>query len=921
MGLQYVPALILAAATLMVPAAAAAQGLTGALGVTVKDEQGGVLPGARVTLSSPALIGGPHRAMTNDRGYVRFPVLAPGTYTLVVELPPRFAPYRVTDITIGAGMNLDRTPVLRVAVAQSVVVDGDSLAGASESGFATRFGQEQLRNIPTRRYSMFDMIRSAPGVSATSPSSGVVNTVSSFGSGVNENQFHIDGTNFTCPCQGVSRAEPSVDAIQEIQIQSTGASVEYGNMQGAVFNVVTKQGGDSFQLDSAYYWQPSAWTSQPIVRTIPNTVGRSSGYERERYRDFTSSLGGPVVRDRLWFFASYQYLRDYDSQPGADPAFPRTYEQNKVSGKLTWSLKPSMQLMQSYHQELWVNPTQATAVTPPEATFRHNGSVPSMTFGHFTHTLSSRTVWEARVGRYVLDWNMDPSTGDRSTPNRRDSITTVSSGNVAQFGQLLLNRVTAKAVLNHYRAGWLGGDHQMRAGTSFERGDHRGPAVIPGGVRYLDSNAQPVEAVYRQPSTEGGRFDTAALFASDTIAIGNRFTVSAGLRFDHNRAVSQDIHAIDANGQETDDVIDGVGTLYTENVFSPRLGLTTKLTGDGRTNLRVSYGRFHQGVLTGELSSIHPGVMPTITKRYDAATGGYTTPGPVVDPHINLAIDGDTSTPMTDEYSIGVDRQVQSRLVVGAAYIHKRGTDSIAWIDTAGQYLETTTLVNGQALPIYRLTSPPDERLFLLTNPDGYFMNYHGLVLAADKRMANGWQATGSYTFSRARGLQPSSGGPADAAQLNTVAPANTFGRDPNDLTNATGRLPNDRPHAFRLMGSVTLPRTGIMLAANLQHFSGKPWAATTVQRLPQGDQRILIEPRGSRRLPSQSLLDLRVSRPIQIRGVATVDLMLDVLNLLNETAYESIGSDNYAAANFDVGTVFVDPRRAMVGVRLSLGR
>jgi len=224
-------------------------------------------------------------------------------------------------------------------------------------------------------------------------------------------------------------------------------------------------------------------------------------------------------------------------------------------------------------------------------------------------------------------------------------------------------------------------------------------------------------------------------------------------------------------------------------------------------------------------------------------------------------------------------------------------------------------------LPIYLLTNSPGARRFLLTNPDGYFMNYHGLVLAADKRMANGWQASGSYTFSRTRGLQPSSGGPADAAQLNTVAPANTFGRDPNNLTNATGRLPNDRPHAFRVMGSVTLPWTSIMLAANLQHFSGKPWAATTQVSLPQGDQRILLEPRGSRRLPSQSLVDLRVSRPFQIRGVATVDLMLDVLNLLNETAEESIGSDNLFATNFGVGTVFVDPRRAMVSVRLSLGR
>ena len=61
-------------------------------------------------------------------------------------------------------------------------------------------------------------------------------------------------------------------------------------------------------------------------------------------------------RDRLWFFGGYQYLRDYDSQPGTDPKFPRTYEQDKIFAKLTWHLKPGLQLMQSFHDEFWVNP-------------------------------------------------------------------------------------------------------------------------------------------------------------------------------------------------------------------------------------------------------------------------------------------------------------------------------------------------------------------------------------------------------------------------------------------------------------------------------------------------------------------------------------------------------------------------------------
>ena len=101
------------------------------------------------------------------------------------------------------------------------------------------------------------------------------------------------------------------------------------------------------------------------------------------------------MRDRLWFFGGYQYLRDYDSQPGTDPAFPRTYEQNKVFAKLTWQLAPGWQLVQSVHDEFWVNPEQPTFAKPFEATTRPHASVPAMTFGHLTHTVVS----QYRVGR------------------------------------------------------------------------------------------------------------------------------------------------------------------------------------------------------------------------------------------------------------------------------------------------------------------------------------------------------------------------------------------------------------------------------------------------------------------------------------------------------------------------------------------
>lgn len=907
----------------LLPRVAIAQGLTGSLIGTVRDAQGGVLPGVVVRVSSPALIGGPATQMTNQKGQLRFPALSPGTYVLDIEFPG-FNIYHEEDIRIGAGATIERTVELNLAgLAESLVVEGaGSRIEARDPGFGTRFGPEDLNAIPTRRASMFDFIRAAPGVSPTSPSSGTATSVSAFGSGTNENQFLIDGTNFTCPCNGIARAEPGIDFIQEIQVQSIGASAEYGNVQGAVINVVTRQGSERFLYDASYYGQTAGLTSQPV--RLPYGSGQQeSGYERAKYRDLTTTIGGPAVRDRLWFFAGYQYLRDYDSQPGTDPTFPRTYEQNKIFGKLTWQLAPGWQLVQSLHDEFWVNPEQPTFVKPFEATLRLHAAVPAITFGHLTHTSSARTVWDVRVGRFVYGREDDPSTGSRTTPSRFDRATSVFSGAPQTFGGLTLIRTTAKATLNHYRPSLLGADHQWKIGGQIEKGEHYGPSIIPTGVRFVDDNARPFQAISSDPSMTGGSFITAAAFASDAVTVGDRLTISAGVRFDHSRAISQDLGALDPMGRETDRIIDGLGTLYTWNLWSPRLGATMKLTADGRTVLRGSYGRFSQGVLTGEFSAFHPGVTPTTTTAFDPVTGGYTRNVSIVDSKKNLLLDPGIRAPHTDEYSFGVDREVGRRLAVAVAYIRKDGANFIGWTDVGGQYREGIQLLpDGATIPVFQLVNGTAARRFLLANPDGYSLAYNGLVMAVEKRRSNGWQAFGSYTFSRAVGLQASSGTTAAGAQSSTVALPNLpFGRDPNDLANAYGRLPNDRPHVFRAMGTVDVPRTGLVLAANLQIFSGKPWASTAQVVLPQGDQRILLEPRGSRRLSSQSLLDVRVSRTIQFGGAGSIELFVDVLNALNDTAEEGLASENLFSTNFGQPTSFMDPRRAMVGVRLNLGR
>jgi hypothetical protein len=651
---------------------------------------------------------------------------------------------------------------------------------------------------------------------------------------------------------------------------------------------------------------------------------RESAYERATYRDLSTTVGGPLLRNRLWFFSGYQHLRDSDSQPGTDPRLPRAYEQDTLFAKLTWNLGRAVRLTQSYHEEFWTNPERPTLVTPPEATIRSHGTVPAITFGHLTHTWSDRTQWDVRLGRFVHDQENEPATGDPAIASRFDRVTGVSSSAPRQFGSLRIARTSAKATVSRLQRGW-GADHQVRIGGQIERGENEGSSIIPGGVRFVDSGGQPFQAISSRPSNGGGLFVTAAAFASDAITLGDRVTINAGMRFDHSRAISQDLRSLDLQGRHTGEIVRGLGTLYTWNVLSPRLGITAKLTGDGRTMLRGTYGRYSQGVLTGEITAIHPGGRPITTTAFDPATGGYTRLVSVFDSRINVQLDRGTRAPHTDEYSVGVDRELGRRVAVAVAYVRKDGGSFIGWTDVVGQYRqEPRILPDGRTMPVFALVNAPAARRYLLTNPPDYSLTYNGLVFVVERRRANGWHAFGSYTLSRARGLQPSSGATAAGPQTSTVAPPSpiTFGRDPNDLTNARGRLPNDRPHVVRLLGGVDVPRLRVRLAGNLQIFSGKPWAATAQVPLPQGDQRVLLEPRGTRRLSAQALVDMRISRTFAIGGgVSQLELLLDVLNVLDETAEEGLATDTLISPNFGRPSIVTDPRRAMVGLRLSLGR
>ena len=304
-----------------------------------------------------------------------------------------------------------------------------------------------------------------------------------------------------------------------------------------------------------------------------------------------------------------------------------------------------------------------------------------------------------RVGQFRFTQDTSPTSGDPNIPNRIDQPGNVWSGGPQQIGRVRQVRTTAKVTLTHYRAGWFGAEHEWRMGAQVDSGEHRAVAVLPTGESFVYTGGLLSQRTLQEPANSGGRFVTAAAFLSDALQLG-RFTITPGLRFDHSRAISQDVPEFDALVRETGRTIEGRGTLYTWNLLSPRLGVVVRLDTAGRTILRANAGRFSQGMLTGELTVIHPGRTRNTIINERLGTQLVRDPSQV-------ELDSNVRPPHTDQYSIGLDREVAGRLALSVAYVRKNGRNFIGWTEVAGVYQpQPGTLNDGRDVHVLKLTTP-----------------------------------------------------------------------------------------------------------------------------------------------------------------------------------------------------------------------
>ena len=395
-------AVMLAALT----APATAQRTTGEIIGKVTDDSGAVLPGVAITLRGAAIAGTPS-TVTSETGVYRFPVLPPGTYEVEYALAG-FGTLKREGIPIAVGSTVALDVVLKIStLEEAITVTGDTpVVSTATAQVSTSYNKEWVQNAPVRRFSYFDLINSAPGVSQTS-NVGSSTAATSLGSSTNENSYQIDGTEIS------STPWPNTDAVEEVEVLQLGASAEYGNVQGAVFNIVTRQGGNQVHGDGNIYFQNDALTGRNTTPSFDN----NRPYHREQWKDATAQISGPFIKDKFWYFLSFEYQRDWDSQPGVDPAFPSKSDSRRMFWKFNYSINDSNRLLAGYHDDFYWIPGAASAFTAPSTISLSHGHNPTPNLV-YTGVLSSRTLVEARFSGFWLQSSRDPNEEGQSRNGR-----------------------------------------------------------------------------------------------------------------------------------------------------------------------------------------------------------------------------------------------------------------------------------------------------------------------------------------------------------------------------------------------------------------------------------------------------------------------------------------------------------------------
>jgi outer membrane receptor protein involved in Fe transport len=721
-----------------------AQRLTGKIEGTVTDEDGSPLPGVTVEISSPALMGGANAQVTSEKGFYRFINLPPGEYQLVFILDGFQTLIRekirvLVDSTVTEDIILKQSSIEETVTvtAEAPVID------VRKSGISTNFGTELLEQLPSGRFTFFDVIKQAPGI--MQPDQDSSRNVA-FGSNYESNSYQLDGVDFSNPEVGSSWQWVNPEVFAEVEALGIGAPAEYGNYTGAVINIVTKSGGKKFEGTLNYYGQFQELTSDNNPKdetftyapykdiTFREVLGLPGeeiySYNRDVFYDASFSLGGPIIKDKLWFFGTYERIKDSATWWLSNPEDVWPYNGDKVFFKLSSQISNKHRLVTFFYYEYYSYPDPVTPLYQKESTANEICHTPTWNLV-YTYLISNDAFFELKYGGYWSDDDYFPVYTDVNTPGWYDGNTGVSYNGVWWPWAYEFSRHQANANLTYFADDFLGGDHEFKVGVQYNRGKAETYGGYAGGMAYYtytysyEYYGYEYEYTYiwkyeQDVFTYGGITNNIGVFADDSWKIGDRLTVNLGVRFDHSNA-SMPSFPVYEGWTKTAEKTQEWKDIISWTTVSPRIGLAFQLTPDYKTLLKASYGRYYDALHMGIFDWPGPNVTDwTLSYKlegeeewtvYDFIPGGMA-----------YNLDPNLKNPYSDQFSIGLDREIFTNFSIGAVFIYKTEKNLIGWEDRGGTY-EKVNMVspdNGQSYSVWNLTSDPESRDYWITQPSRF---------------------------------------------------------------------------------------------------------------------------------------------------------------------------------------------------------
>lgn len=870
----------------------------------VEDADGTPLPGVVVTVASPALIEGSRSMTTGINGTFNFAGLAIGDYTVSVDLQG-FRQLTQEDIRVGLNQASTVNFTMQLTgVEETITVTGQApVVDITSSSLSTNFNEDILEAVPTTR-NFYDMIQAAPGMS-NSWKQGTSDRTVAFGSNQQSNAWHVDGINNTAPETGSSWVDVNPDAIAEIQVIGVGVPAEFGNMTGGAFNIITKTGGNQFHGTGSYYGQYDSLTGTNVRLTDSDFPV----FERVKYREFTGTFGGPIARDKLWFFASARSKRESLAEPRDDPSAAGLVVNDSYDLKLSTRFGNNSFLDLTGHYDNWDFPPNPDEFTAASATTGEQGTTPSWS-AKYRQIFNESTFMEVKYGGWWADdfhlsrtGSLDPAFIDYTPPG--GGPTTFAGGAWWPWKYITWHQQFS-ADVSSYAQDFMGGDHDFKFGVQYSYGSYDTKVAAGAtGTYYYHYYGYYYQGV-NDPYAYGGDNRAIGAFLDDSFTVSDKLTLNIGARIDSQVGDIPDYHRLATTGavgdwEDTDQVIPG-HRVVDWVTFSPRLGFAWLPTEGAQTVVRGAFGIYYDQNVGGNWDA--PPVDPPPYQLYWLPNYTFAN-GDISDRELifealgsEKGFDDDLKAPRALQYTLGVEHQLHRDYSVGVQGVYKSTKNLVGWEWTGGVWDQVpyTDPFSGNQYTLWSLVENP--LLFKGNQPganptgvtDPYWQKYWGLILTFNKRMSDNWSMQASYTLSKSWGLIP---------RMLTDSQFNPFygsgdGSDPNNLINANQRLQADRPHMFRLAGTVRLPGD-IDFSGVINIQSGRAYnRQIRVGGLGQGTVRVIMDPAGTDssaaqfgnlRYPTEKRVDLSFAK---ILNVGDLDIKLDaqVFNVLNEGTY-----------------------------------